>query len=157
MLFSSCKNHRGAVLNDDQHIWLMSAVSSSWGESFGLSLLLCVVCDERSPFAGMMMIDTIRSQLFYWSLHTSWSLTSGISKMNGIPLSGTGEVIFSYAHVKAIVEKKNMTQRKHSLIVIAGNGRGHFSCQHNLSCCKHAHIAHKAVWRTLHWDKRLYL
>lgn len=106
MLFSRCNSPRGAVLNNDQHIWLMSAVSSSWGESFRLSLLLCVVCDERSPFASMMMIDTMRSQLFRWSLHTSWSLTSGISKMNGLPLSGTGEVIFSYAHVKAIVEKK---------------------------------------------------
>lgn len=62
-----------------------------------------------------MMIDTIRSQLFHRSLHTSWSLTSGISKMNGLPLSGTGEVIFSYGHVTALVKKKkkkkkNMTE-----------------------------------------------
>lgn len=106
MLFSRCNNPRDAVLNNDQHIWLMSAVSSSWGESFRLSLLVCVVCDERSPFAGMMMIDTVRSQIFHWSLHTSWSLTSGISKMNGLPLSRTGEVIFSYAHVKGIVEER---------------------------------------------------
>ena len=86
-----------------------------------------MVCDERSPFAGMMMIDSIRSQLFRWSLHASRSLTSGISKMNGLPLSRTGEVIFSCAHVKAIVEKKkNMTRRKHSFIVTAGNGRDNY-------------------------------
>lgn len=51
-----------------------------------------------------MMIDTIRSQLFHLSLHTSWSLTSG--KMNGSPISGTAEVVFPYGHVKALVEKK---------------------------------------------------
>lgn len=52
MLFSRCNGPQGALLNNDQHIWLMSAVSSSWGESFRLSLLLCAARDERSPFAG---------------------------------------------------------------------------------------------------------
>lgn len=139
MLFSRSNNPLGAMLNNDQHNWLMSAVSSCWVESFSLSLLPGVVCDERSPFAGMMMIDTIRSQLFHWSLHTSWSLTSGISKMNGLALSRIREVIFCCAHVKASwgegKERKNMTQRKHSLIVIAENGRDHFSCLHKLSSC----------------------
>ncbi len=90
------------------------------------------------------MIDTVRSHFFHRSLHTSWSHTFGISKMNDLPLTETGEVIFSYAHVKA--KKKNMTQRKHSLTVLSGNGRDHFSCLHNLSCFKHP-LAHEGVWR----------
>lgn len=119
-LQQSCSQAAG--LNNDQHIWLMSAVCSSWGEGFRLSLPLCVACDERTPFTVLMMIDIIRSQVFHSSLHTSWSLTSGISKMNGLSLSGTGEVIFSSGHVKApiknmkiIITRKEIGQRKQQL------------------------------------------
>lgn len=106
MLFGHSNNPRGSTLNNDQRTWLMSPVSSRWGESFRFSLLPRAPCDERSSFAGAMMIDISRSQLFKRSLHTSWSLTSGVSKMNGPPLSRNGGLIFSYSHVRAPCREK---------------------------------------------------
>lgn len=106
MLFGHSNNPRGSTLNNDKRTWLMSTVSSCWGESFRLSLLHRAPCDERSSFAGATMIDISRSQLFKRSLHTSWSLTSGVSKMNGPPLSRNGGVIFSYSPVQAPCREK---------------------------------------------------
>lgn len=76
-----------AAKNDKQWALFVGAKASP------SSLLLCVVLWRESPFTGMMMIDIIGSQIFRSSLHTSWSLTSGISEMNDLSLFQTGEVI----------------------------------------------------------------
>lgn len=49
MLLCQGNNPSGAVLNNDQHIWLMSAGSSGWGEGFPfVSLPLCGLWWELS-------------------------------------------------------------------------------------------------------------
>lgn len=139
--FPCCNNPRGIVLNNDQRIWLMSAVSSTVVGAKAFVCLpptLCGVRDERSPFAEMMMMDAARSQLFHWSLHTSWSLTSGISKMNGHSLVQRRRGNFHLRSRESSCRKeKKLTRRKNSLIVMAGNARDHFSCLHKLSRCEH--------------------
>lgn len=55
MLFGHSNNPRGSTLNNDQRTWLMSTVSSCWGESFRLSLLPRAPCDERSSFARWLI------------------------------------------------------------------------------------------------------
>lgn len=79
-----CNGLRAAASSNGRHIWLMSALCCSPGESSRLSLGLLRA--ERTPFTALMMIDAVGSQLFLSGLHPLWSLTSGISEMNDLPL-----------------------------------------------------------------------
>ena len=113
VLFSSSNSSSGAVLNNDQHIWLMSAVGGCRGEGVRLcgSYLTCRAMRAFHFRGRVMMMDTIRPQLSHWSHHTSWSFTSGTRKMNCGPSSRTGEVIFSDAHMKVKKERKKRWHR----------------------------------------------
>lgn len=59
MLFSRCNNPQGAALNNDQHIWLMSAVSSLAVE---VSAFVCL-----SYFVRRVMRD-LHLQKWWWSI-----------------------------------------------------------------------------------------
>lgn len=103
-----CNGPRAAASSNGRHIWLMSALCCSPGESSRLSLGLLRA--EKTPFTALMMIDAVGSQLFLSGLHPSWSLTSGISEMNDLPLMEIRES--ACRGVKKGGEKKNIASRR---------------------------------------------
>lgn len=123
-----CNGPRAAASSNGRHIWLMSALCCSPGESSRLSLGLLRA--ERTPFTALMMIDAVGSQLFLSGLHPSWSLTSGISEMNDLPLMEIRESACSGVKKKKKKkrEKKNIaSRRKQQLRSDCYNSKASFS------------------------------